>query len=95
MFLAALAFQGAPTSHARERLSFRDESVELTAPVVLDGDVVGWIVIHASLAKITSAIATYIGDLPIEQHRVLTTWAEYVFPVDTGCVVLLPTKGAA
>ncbi|MCZ6608345.1 MAG: integrase family protein [Alphaproteobacteria bacterium] len=54
----------------------------------------------ASIAAVTGhslrgAIATYIGDTPVEQRRVLETWAAYVFPADTGTVVRLPEAGAA
>ncbi len=54
----------------------------------------------ASIAAVSGhslrgAIATYIGDTPQEQRRVLTAWADYVFPADKGAVIPLPTKVAS
>ena len=58
-FAAQVAGNTQP-DRGNEQLSFRDEGVEFVAPIVLDGEVVGSIVIRSSTAKITSAIATYL-----------------------------------
>lgn len=45
--------------------------------------------------SLPAAISSYVGDTPEEQHRVLETWAAYIFPPDKGTVVALPKAGAA
>jgi len=51
----------AASAEAARRISVRDDRLELTAPIRLDGEFVGTLVLRSSLARISAAQRTYIG----------------------------------
>jgi signal transduction histidine kinase len=58
--LVTAAVEVPTQSRMAEQLLYRDGGLELTTPIVLDGDTIGWMALRSSLAQIATAIGTYI-----------------------------------
>ena len=58
--IAAKSVAAPASGTATEQVRFRDELLEVMAPIRLDGEVIGNIVLRSSLDSITSALWTYI-----------------------------------
>lgn len=60
LLIAASSVDAPASDETLERVRFSDNVLELTAPILLDGEVIGSIVLKSSLDSITSSLWTYV-----------------------------------